>query len=59
MPEARPSTFPAQDAARATADPPAWRWLRAWRSGEADDVRVFLDEIGPLPPDQVVAVLLV
>jgi hypothetical protein len=38
---------------------PAWEWLRRWRAGAAGDVRAFLAGAGPLPPEQVVAVLLV
>ncbi len=40
-------------------EPPAQRWLRRWRHGQAPDVRAFLAAAGPVPPEQVVAVLLV
>jgi tRNA A-37 threonylcarbamoyl transferase component Bud32 len=37
----------------------AERWLELWRAGQAGDVRAFLAAAGPLPVEEVLAVLLV
>jgi tetratricopeptide (TPR) repeat protein len=38
---------------------PAARWLRRWQQGDAGNLDAFLASAGPLPAEQVVAVLLV
>jgi WD40 repeat protein/tetratricopeptide (TPR) repeat protein/tRNA A-37 threonylcarbamoyl transferase component Bud32 len=38
---------------------PARQWLQRWQRGNLQDVRAFLAEIGPMPAQQVAAVLLV
>jgi serine/threonine-protein kinase len=48
-----------EDTGSAADVAPAWEWLRRWQAGTAGDVRTFLAGTGPLPPEQVVAVLLV
>jgi len=44
---------------RTPADEAARRLSREWQRGQRPDVRAFLAEAGGLPPDQLVAVLLV